>query len=462
MQRALCWIRRDLRLNDHRALHQATEAADGVALVFIFDPAILDPLDRDDTRVNFIHQSLVEIDEQLAGLGSALVVRYGDPVQLIPQLARELRADAVFTAHDLEPDALERDKRVRERLLQQATEFRTCKDHLIRQKSEVLNQSGGPFKVYTPYSKAWKAALVPGSDLRAYEPNLAKLLPAAELSPVLRPWSLSDIGFQRKDPWLRGGQQAANQRLQAFLPKLDSYSDLRDFPASDATSYLSVDLRFGTISNRELFRQALQRNSKDAEKWLNELIWREFYADVLANHPHVVNTTFNPAYQNLEWPGAEEHFELWKAGQTGYPIVDAAMRCFKETSWMHNRLRMIVASFLTKDLLVDYKKGEAYFASKLLDFELASNNGGWQWAASVGVDAQPYFRIFNPYLQSVKFDPEATFIRAWLPELRGLSGESLHRPTSMDAISNDYPEPIVDHFERKTLAVALLARTKLE
>lgn len=456
MQRAICWIRRDLRLTDHRALFQATQAAEGVAVVFIFDPAILDPLDRDDSRVNFIHQSLVEIDQTLSALGSRLVVRHGNPVELIPQLARELQAEAVFTAHDLEPPALERDRKVRVKLTEQGTEFRTCKDHLVRQKSEVLSQTGTPFKVYTPYSKAWKAALNPEKDLAEYTPDLSKLLPAAVLQPWLGPWAIEDIGFKFKEPWLKAGETAAQERLATFLPKMDAYGDQRDFPAVAGTSYLSVDLRFGTISNRELFRQALSRESKGAEKWLNELIWREFYADVLANNPQVVETSFNPVYENLEWPGSDEHFEIWKAGQTGYPIVDAAMRCFAETGWMHNRLRMIVASFLTKDLLVDYKKGEAYFASKLLDFELASNNGGWQWAASVGVDAQPYFRIFNPYLQSVKFDPDGEFIRQWIPELRDLEGEPLHRGESPR-----YAKPIVDHFVQKDLAIRLLS-TKTE
>ncbi len=459
MQRAICWIRRDLRLTDHRALTMATEAAEGVAVVFVFDPAILDPLDRDDSRVNFIHQSLMELEERLKQRGSGLVVRHGDPIEIIPMLARDLRADAVFTAHDLEPDALERDRKVRQALLDQGTEFRTCKDHLVRQKSEVLNQSGMPFKVYTPYSKAWKAALDPSKDLAEYTPDFSKLLPNSELMGVQRPWSIEAIGFVPKDPWLKAGEDAAKDRLAKFLPKMDAYVDKRDFPATEGTSYLSVDLRFGTISNRELFRHALSRDSKGAEKWLNELIWREFYADVLANNPQVVRTTFNPAYKELEWPGSDEHFELWKAGQTGYPIVDAAMRCFAETGWMHNRLRMIVASFLTKDLLVDYRKGEAYFASKLLDFELASNNGGWQWAASVGVDAQPYFRIFNPYLQSVKFDTDAIFIREWVPELRGAAAQEIHDLPVSRRTDLQYSRQIVDHPTQKSLALALFGQS---
>jgi deoxyribodipyrimidine photo-lyase len=457
VKRALCWIRRDLRLTDNRALCEATESADAVAVVFIFDPEILDPLDRDDTRVNFIHQSLREIDEKLKQQGSQLLVRHGNPAELIPQLARELMADEVFTAHDLEPGALKRDRSVREALLAQGTQFKTCKDHLVRQKTEVLSQSGTPFKVYTPYSKAWKAALIPAKDLAEYTPDLRKVLPVSELASLLRPWSIEEIGFVAKQPWLAAGETAAKARLATFLPKIDAYGEMRDFPAAEATSYLSVDLRFGTISNRELFRQAYAKTSKGAEKWLNELIWREFYADVLANFPHVVEGTFNSTYQDLDWPGTDEMFEIWKAGQTGYPIVDAAMRCFAETGWMHNRLRMIVASFLTKDLLVDYRKGEAYFASKLLDFELASNNGCWQWAASVGVDAQPYFRIFNPYLQSVKFDAEGTFIREWVPELRGISGD-IHKPSPEVRAKASYVPEVVDHMVQKELAIKLLSK----
>ena len=441
----------------------ATEAAEGVAMLFIFDPAILNPLPlRDDTRVNFIHQSLVEIDAKLQKLGSRLIVRIGDPVQLVPQIARELNADAVFTAHDLEPFALERDRKVKAALDGQGTEFRTCKDHLIRQKSEVLNQSGNPFRVYTPYSKAWRAVLDVAKDLQEYTPNLSRLLPAEQLNSVLKPWELSEFGFEPKDPWLAAGEDAGLARLEAFMPKAKSYKDDRDFPYKPGTSFLSVDFRFGTVSIREACRRALADGSNGADKWFAELIWREFYADVLANHPHVVTETFNPEYGDLEWPGTDEHFELWTQGMTGYPIVDAAMRCFNETGWMHNRLRMIVASFLTKDLLVDYKKGEQFFADRLLDFELASNNGGWQWASSVGVDAQPYFRIFNPYLQSVKFDPEGTFIRQWLPELADLSGEALHDPGPLTAQSHGYPFKIVDHSVQRDLAIKLLESARKE
>jgi deoxyribodipyrimidine photo-lyase len=240
------------------------------------------------------------------------------------------------------------------------------------------------------------------------------------------------------------------------------YGELRNFPAVDGTSGISVHLRFGTVSIRECVRRALQKDSDGANKWLSELIWRDFYSDILSHRPEVVHTTFDPAYRELVWPGSDEHYQAWEEGMTGYPIVDAAMRCFNKTGWMHNRLRMIVASFLTKDLLVDYKRGEAYFARKLLDFDLASNNGGWQWAASTGCDAQPHFRIFNPYLQSEKFDKEGKFIREWIPELSGLVGKSLHSPTSLEILGTGYPKPIVQHDLMRPKAIELLSSARKE
>jgi deoxyribodipyrimidine photo-lyase len=253
---------------------------------------------------------------------------------------------------------------------------------------------------------------------------------------------------------------AGNKALRIFESKIDQYGEARDIPSMDGTSFLSVHLRFGTMSIRELVRTAIQHDSPGAKKWLTELIWREFYQDILANNPQVVSTTFDPLYKDMVWPGLDEHFKAWKQGQTGYPIIDAAMRCFAETGWMHNRLRMIVASFLTKDLLVDYRKGEKYFAKNLLDFDLASNNGGWQWAASVGCDAQPYFRIFNPYLQSQKFDSEGKFIREWIPELAALDAKSIHQPTEMEAVVCNYPLPIVDHYVQRKLALDLFGEAR--
>lgn len=421
----------------------ATEAADEVAIVFIFDTEILDQLeDKDDRRLTFIHQSLLEIDEKLKSLGSQLVVRIGNPINEIPKLAEELGADGVFTAHDFEPYALKRDAEVKRRLVSEGKTFTTCKDHIIRQKTEVMSQSGTPFRVFTPYSRAWKNALIPGRDLIDYKPDLSKLINTDDYQ---KDWSMETIGFVKNNLWLEAGEDAAHRRLEEFQKHIDQYGEMRDFPAVNGTSGLSVHLRFGTISIRECVRRALQRSTNGSEKWLMELIWRDFYQDILANFPHSVDSSFNPIYKDAEWPGSEEHYVAWEEGKTGYPIVDAAMRCFNATGWMHNRLRMIVASFLTKHLLVDYKRGEAYFARKLLDFDLASNNGGWQWAASTGCDAQPYFRIFNPYNQSEKFDTDGEFIRTWVPELASVKGKDIHHPGPMTAKMLGYPTPIVEH-----------------
>lgn len=461
--RGLCWIRRDLRLSDHAPLAAATTACDDVTVVFVFDANILDALeDRDDRRVTFILKSLEEVDINLRKHGSRLVVLHGDPVKEIPKLARELSAGAVYTGRDYEPYAAERDATICK-----AINLVTVKDHLIFEPGEVLNQSGLPFRVHTPFSKAWRAAFEPAM-LEVHRPDLAKLTPASELNDLGIKLAFEAIGFKENDLWLPAGETGAHQRLKHFEKHIGDYGEKRDCFGEDATSGFSVHLRFGTISTREAFRVGYERK---AEKWVSELIWREFYQMILGCFPHVVETTFNPAYQELQWPGTREDYDAWERGATGFPVVDAAMRCFNATGWMHNRLRMVVASFLTKDLLCDYRWGEAYFARKLLDFDLGQNNGGWQWAASTGVDAQPYFRIFNPILQSRKFDPSGGFIRQWCPELAGFDDEQIHWPhdtipmEQMAAgceMGRDYPAPIVDHARQKDLAVKLLTVSGLK
>ncbi|MBS1913740.1 MAG: deoxyribodipyrimidine photo-lyase [Bacteroidetes bacterium] len=477
--RTLCWIRRDLRLRDHTALAAACSASREVAVAFVFDTTILEGLaDRDDRRVTFIHRSLAELDAELRKRGSMLIVRRGDPRSEIPALAAELNAEAVFANHDYEPDALHRDAAVAASLAAAGRTLHTWKDQVVFEKTEIATDAGTAFRVFTPYMRAWLARLesAEAEMLRDRAPDLASLAPAHLLEGACHRWELTDIGFSPAALWLEPGERAAWRRLDAFMERIPAYGEMRDLPSVDGTSGLSAHLRFGTISIRELVRRARAAAAGEAGsggsgagKWLSELIWREFYGMILACFPHVVNRAFKPEFDALEWPGRDDHFEAWCAGCTGYPIVDAAMRLLRETGWMHNRLRMVAASFLTKDLLVNYRRGEAWFARHLLDFELASNNGGWQWCASTGCDAQPWFRIFNPLLQSEKFDPEGAFIRRHLPELRGFSAKKVHWPAGADLfdqqsagciIGEDYPAPIVDHGTQRERALRMYKAVK--
>lgn len=461
MSRGLCWIRRDLRLSDHRALFEACEEFSEVAVVFVFDTNILEKLEnRADRRVSFILRSLEEIDSNLAKFGSSLIILHGDPSVEIQKLVADLKIDGVIAARDWEPYASQRDQIVSASLAKIGASFRTVKDQVIFEKGEILTKSESAFRVFTPYSRRWLERLEEVRFAYRYDPDLSKLLPRSVIQPHSLELDFSVIGFEPCETWVAAGEAAGLDLLQNFESRIDQYGDLRDIPCVNGTSHLSVHLRFGTVSAREAVRSALRHTSIGAKKWLTELIWREFYQDILANYPHVVESTFDPVFANLRWPGSEEHFVTWKLGQTGFPIVDAAMRCFADTGWMHNRLRMIVASFLTKDLLVDYKKGEAYFASLLLDFDLASNNGGWQWAASVGCDAQPYFRIFNPHLQSQRFDGDGTFIRRWVPELTLLDDNAIHCPSPFDCELTGYTLPIVEHNVQRKLVIAMFERAK--
>jgi deoxyribodipyrimidine photo-lyase len=472
MCRALCWIRRDIRWNDHAALTKATEIATDVAVVFVFDTTILDKLaDKEDMRVTFIWDSLKELQSRLEHMGSSLVVAHGNPVDEIPRIAREFGATVVVAARDYETAAIERDAEVGRRLAAQGAQFETVKDQVIFEKDEIPGPQGGYYKVYTPFQKAFRARMTLADfGERVPKPESLATKEAIEKSGIsTKIPSLSDMGFTRREPWLPAGERAANDRLEAFLQKVDRYGEERDFPALESTSGLSVHLRFGTLSVRSCFRAALPERSPGMTKWFNELVWREFYSVILQAFPHVEQGCFKPECDAVEWNDNPAALQAWKSGSTGYPIVDAAMRCLNETGWMHNRLRMIVASFLTKDLLIDWRNGEAYFAQKLLDFDFSQNNGGWQWAASTGVDSQPYFRIFNPILQSKKFDPEGIFIRRWVPEIAALPSELIHAPweaAEFDLLASGvelgatYPRPIVDHFVQKEQAISRLAAVK--
>lgn len=412
---AIHWFRRDLRIEDNTALHKALSGGLKVIPVFIFDKHILDKLeDRDDARVTFIHNCLSGIQKKLIGMGSTLDVRYGFPEKIWPELLRDYQVKMVFTNHDYEPYAQSRDHEIGSLLKGKGVSFTTCKDQVVFEKKEIVKGDGLPYTVYTPYSRRWMAMLdeeVLGSHPSEKLTGNFLQQPARELP------TLESMGFKRS------GQDFPVDSVSDEV--LTRYAETRDIPGINGTSRLGIHLRFGTVSVRKLARHARPLSFS----WLNELCWREFYMMILWNFPHVAGGCFKPAYDHIPWRNNEKEFAAWCQGATGYPIVDAGMRELNATGYMHNRVRMIVASFLTKHLLIDWRWGEAYFARKLLDFDLSANNGGWQWAAGCGCDAAPYFRIFNPYEQTRKFDPELKYIRRWVPEFEDFG----------------YPKPIVEH-----------------
>jgi len=415
---ALFWHRRDLRLSDNAGLYKALKSGNRIQPVFVFDTTILNRLPKNDQRVIFIHQAIQRLKDQYASFGSDLLVRLGDPVEVIPQLVSELKAVAVFTNRDYEPDAIQRDRTVAEKLNALNCEFVGAKDHVIFEKNEVLKSDGKPYTVYTPYSRKWKEILTDFYTKSYPIESYIATLRCCETEDIERLLSLEEIGFSSQQ----------TQEFPAALVSdelLNRYHETRDIPSINGTSRLSLHLRFGTVSIRYLVRQALQSNPT----FLNELIWRDFYQCILFHFPHSVHSSFKPQYDNIQWEYDERQFQAWCEGKTGYPLVDAGMRELNTTGFMHNRVRMVVASFLTKHLLHDWRLGERYFAEKLLDFDLAANVGGWQWAAGSGCDAAPYFRVFNPTSQQEKFDPKFEYIKKWVPEFG----------------TDKYPQPIVEH-----------------
>ncbi|QJD89802.1 deoxyribodipyrimidine photo-lyase [Duganella dendranthematis] len=463
---SLVWLRRDLRVFDHVALQQALLGSEKVYCVFVYDTTILDSLPRRDRRVDFIHASIAEVAAELAQLGGHLIVRHGDPVAEIPALAAELGVQAVFCNHDYEPQAIERDATVAATLEATGRKFFSYKDQVIFECSEVLSQTGGVFSVFTPYKNAWLKKLAADPSVLApynIEPHAARLAPPPSPAPALP--TLAELGFEPSnlaELKIPTGMSGAAQLFEDFLPRMADYNVARDFPAVKGPSYLSVHFRFGTLSVRHLVRTVLDLQERGAggegaAVWLSELIWREFYAMILYHNPHVVGGAYKPAYDAIEWetgPEADELFAAWCEGRTGYPLVDAAMLQLNQTGWMHNRLRMVTACFLIKDLGIDWRRGEAYFAQHLNDFDLASNNGGWQWASSSGCDAQPYFRIFNPVMQSQKFDAQGKFIRRYLPQLKELSDKEIHAPwLAPRMLAPGYPAPVVMHDEARKLTL---------
>lgn len=403
----LFWFRRDLRLADNRGFFEALQLGIPVQPIFIFDTNILNDLeDKADRRVEFIHQTLIQLHAELNQVGAGLDVRIGEPVKIFSDLVSDYAVKHVFANHDYEPYALQRDAGVMTFLEKQGVSFHTFKDQVLLEKQEVVKDDGNPYTVFTPYSRRWKATLQK-EHLQSYPSE--KLLAACATFQRADFPSLTSIGFSA------AGTSFPSAAWQPDTIK--KYKERRDLPAVKGTTQLGLHLRFGTISIRALARQAGSLN----ETFLNELIWRDFYHMILWHFPHVVGNSFKPAYDTIQWRNNQHEFQAWCDGQTGYPIVDAGMRELNTTGYMHNRVRMIVASFLTKHLLIDWRWGEAYFAKKLLDFDLAANNGGWQWAAGSGCDAAPYFRVFNPYLQTQKFDPSLEYVRRWVPEFEELT-----------------------------------------
>ena len=420
---AVFWFRRDFRLEDNTGLFHALKSGYPVLPFFIFDTDILSQLDdKADRRVDFIHQALSEINVRLVSMGSSICVKIGNPLHVFEQLTQEFDIKTVFTNRDYEPYALKRDYSIEKFLSSKNIKFLTFKDQVIYEWNEVLKNNGEPYTIFTPYSKIWKQKLSELAYQRYYSENEQNYLQFSAPIP-----DLEEIGFLKTD-------------LTFSAPYIDenivrNYDQTRNFPAIHGSTELSVHLRFGTVSIRKLVKLALELN----ESWLNELIWREFFMSILMHFPDVEKGAFKKKYDEIQWRNNETEFAHWCEGSTGYPIVDAGMRQLNQTGWMHNRVRMIVASFLTKHLLIDWRWGEAYFAQKLLDYDLSANNGNWQWAAGCGCDAAPYFRVFNPAEQTRKFDPELIYIRKWVKELDTF----------------DYPEPIVEHVFARNRALEI-------
>jgi deoxyribodipyrimidine photo-lyase len=425
------WFRRDLRLFDNTALFYALNSVFPVLPVFIFDINILKKLNvKNDARVSFIHAEILKINSKLAQNGSSLKVIHNNPLNAFRKLTEEYEIEAVFSNRDYEPYAIQRDMEIEAFLKSKGIKLHTYKDQVIFEQDEVLKDDGTPYTVFTPYSKKWKLKLA-NKEIQEFP---SQNFPGGfvKTEPFKIP-TLQELGFEQSRI------NVPDFNISEEL--IRNYADKRDLPALDATSKLGVHLRFGTISIRE----ATQKARQFSEIFLNELIWRNFFSSILFHFPYVEKSAFKPKYDFIEWRNNEKEFELWSRGETGYPLVDAGMRELNETGFMHNRVRMVTASFLTKHLLIDWRWGEAYFAEKLLDFDLASNNGNWQWAAGCGCDAAPYFRVFNPEAQQQKFDEKAEYILKWVPEFGTVQ----------------YPQPIVEHkFARERVLKAYKQATE--
>jgi len=464
--KSLVWFRRDLRDFDHAALYHALKSSQQVFCVFVFDTEILDLLvNKADRRVEFIWESVKVLKVAFQKNGGDLIVKHGIAREIIPQLAAELAVNAVFTNRDYEPSAVNRDHDVAAALAKKDIDFHHFKDQVIFEKDEVLSLSNKPYSVFSPYRNAVLKKLddfyLKPYPVDTYSQNLAKQS-ASELI------SLEAMGFKRtnlSEMRLPTGMNGGAELFKDFENRMLNYKEARNFPAVKGVSYLSVHLRFGTVSIRHLARTAKNMGNAGADSWLNELIWRDFYFQILYHNPQVsLGKSFKADFENLAFTNDERLFKAWCEGKTGYPLVDAAMRQINSTGFMHNRLRMLAASFLVKDLLIDWRWGEQYFAEHLIDYDFSANNGGWQWAASTGCDAQPWFRIFNPITQSEKFDASGKFIRKYVTELSQCSDKEIHAPWLIPpirqqsiglVIGKNYPAPIVDHATQRSLALSL-------
>ncbi len=412
------WFRRDLRLDDNIGLFHALNSSEEVLPIFIFDETILSKLPKNDARVTFIHEQLEKIQLQLNVIGKSLAVFHGKPFEVFSQLISENSITSVYANHDYEPYARMREDEINQLFVSHKISFITSKDQVIFEKNEVVKDDGSPYVIYTPYSKKWKQNFT-RNKLTHYNSEDKLDTITKHSYPFL---TLLDIGFEK-----------SNLKVSAFDVSenlIQNYEATRNFPALNKTSYLGIYLRFGAVSIRKMIKKAI---AEDNETFWNELIWREFFMQILWHFPHTKNASFRPKYDAIIWENNNDFFQKWCQGKTGYPFVDAGMRELNTTGHMHNRVRMIVASFLCKHLLIDWRWGEAYFAQKLLDYEMASNVGNWQWSAGSGVDAAPYFRIFNPTEQIKKFDKDLIYIKKWIPELE----------------TSNYPKPIVDHKEAR-------------
>jgi deoxyribodipyrimidine photo-lyase len=410
MKLSVFWFRRDLRLEDNTALNLALSSGLPVLTVFIFDVNILDDLSRHDARVSFIYERLQSINRKLYDLGSSVKIFIGEPVRVWEKIITQFEIANVYVNKDYEPYAIDRDAQVRTLLGQHGIHLFECKDQMIFEENEVVKDDGKPYIVYTPYKKIWLQQFHISSNGPSELSRSGQFFPGNFLFPTM-----AEIGFKKSSVLVRDYD----------LSGLDRYAATRDLPGEDSTSYLGPHLRFGTIS----IRQVIRKLQPDDEIFLSELIWREFFMQILSHYPKVVDQNFNARYDGMVWRNDEQEFDRWCRGQTGYPMVDAGMRQLNRTGYLHNRVRMVAASFLCKHLLIDWRWGEAYFAQQLLDYELSSNNGNWQWAAGTGCDAAPYFRVFNPMIQLQKFDGDLTYVKKWLPEFG----------------TTDYPAPIVEH-----------------